>query len=275
MDFGMPTLIELKSLEACAALCHELGLAFVELNMDLPEYQSDMLDPTQLSDIARRFGIYYTIHLEDTASPWDFNKRIAAAYIETVLQAIRIAKETGIPILNMHFHQGEYFTLPDRKAYLFEEYSYEYRQKLIAFRDACTAAVGSADIKICIENTRSFKLNYVEEGISLLLESPVFGLTFDIGHNAGNNFQQQPVIERNINRLFHMHLHDYERTRSDHLPLGKGELDLIKYLDIAKKHNCRVVLETKTVAGLKESVEWIKVMTTGTAGGHDYVSGVF
>ena len=218
MQFGMPTLIELKNLEACAALCRELGLAFVELNMDLPEYQADKLDPTQLSDIARRFGIYYTIHLEDTASPWDFNKRIAAAYIETVLQAIEIAKRISIPVLNMHFYQGEYFTLPDRKAYLFEEYPYEYRQKLIAFRDTCTAAVGNTDIKICIENTRSFQFDYVEEGISLLLESPVFGLTFDIGHNAGNNFQQQPVIERKINRLCHMHLHDYERTRGDHLP---------------------------------------------------------
>ncbi|MDD4165323.1 MAG: TIM barrel protein [Eubacteriales bacterium] len=258
MDFGMPTLLETKSLEVCAALCHELGLAFIELNMDLPEYQADMLDPSQLSDIAGRFGIYYTIHLEDTASPWDFNNHIAAAYIETVLQTIRIAKRISIPVLNMHFHQGEYFTLPERKVYLFKEYPYEYRQKLIAFRDTCKAAIGNADIKICIENTRSFQLDYVEEGISLLLESPVFGLTFDIGHNAGNNFQQQPVIEHNINRLHHMHLHDYERTHGDHLPLGEGELDLLKYLHIAKTHNCRVVLETKTIAGLKESIEWIK-----------------
>ncbi|MDD4495194.1 MAG: sugar phosphate isomerase/epimerase, partial [Eubacteriales bacterium] len=66
MDFGMPTLIDLKSLEACAVLCKELDLQFVELNMDLPEYQVDMLDLTQLADITKWFGIYYTIHLEDT-----------------------------------------------------------------------------------------------------------------------------------------------------------------------------------------------------------------
>jgi hypothetical protein len=35
MQLGMPTLIEIKSLEACAALCRDLGLAFVELNMNL------------------------------------------------------------------------------------------------------------------------------------------------------------------------------------------------------------------------------------------------
>lgn len=37
----MPTLIEIKSLESCAALCRELGLAFVEISMDMPEYQEE------------------------------------------------------------------------------------------------------------------------------------------------------------------------------------------------------------------------------------------
>lgn len=34
MQLGMPTLIEMKSIEACAALCRELGLDFIELNMN-------------------------------------------------------------------------------------------------------------------------------------------------------------------------------------------------------------------------------------------------
>ena len=109
MDFGMPTLIDLKSLEACAVLCKELDLQFVELNMDLPEYQVDMLDLTQLADITKRFGIYYTIHLEDTASPWDFNKRIAAAYIETILQTIEIAETDK--------HSGFEYALSSRRIF--------------------------------------------------------------------------------------------------------------------------------------------------------------
>lgn len=226
--------------------------------MDLPEYQVERLTPNRLVKIAEKYGVYYTIHLEDTAYPWNFNKRAAAAYTETVLQTIEVAKLLSVPILNMHFHQGEYFTLPDRKAYLFQEYPDEYRQKLIAFRDICTSAVGGADIKICVENTRSFQLDFVADGIALLLESPVFALTFDTGHNAGNGFQQYPLIERNIDHLHHMHLHDYNKACGDHLPLGEGELDITNYLNLADEYICRVVLETKTVAGLKESVEWIK-----------------
>lgn len=64
----------------------------------------------------------------------------------------------------------------------------EYRKKLTAFREACTLAIGDSNIKICVENTRSFELGFVADGIELLLESPVFALTFDTGHNAGGGF---------------------------------------------------------------------------------------
>lgn len=258
MQFGMPTLIELKSIEENAALCRELGLGFVEFNMDLPEYQIDRLEPIRLAKAMEKYGIYFTIHLEDTAYPWNFNKRVAEGYTENVLQTIEFAKKLSIPLLNMHFHQGEYFTLPDRKAYLFEEYRDEFMQKLTAFRDACTSAVGEAGIKISIENTRSFGLDFVAGGIAVLLDSPVFTLTFDTGHNAGDSFRQQPLIEQHINRLSHMHLHDYSKTHGDHLPLGNGELDLAEYLILAKDRNCRVVLETKTIDGLRQSVNWLK-----------------
>ena len=258
MQYGMPTLIELKTLESSAALCHELGFAFVEFNMDLPEYQIERLNSTQLVETAQKYGIYFTIHLEDTAYPWNFNRRVAEGYTDTVLQTIEIAKQLSVPVLNMHFHEGEHFTLPDGKAYLFEEYHDEFMQKLTVFRDACANAIGGADIKICVENTSSFQLDFVAEGIVKLLESPIFALTFDTGHNASNDFKQQPLIERYIDRLSHMHLHDYSNERRDHLPLGEGDLDLQQYLDIASEHNCRVVLEIKTVEGLRKSTKWLK-----------------
>ncbi|MDR0857758.1 MAG: sugar phosphate isomerase/epimerase [Oscillospiraceae bacterium] len=260
MQLGMPTLIELKTLEENAALCRELGLSFVELSMDMPEYQTDQLDAAKLRRIADKYGIYYTIHLSGFLDPCVFDKRVATAHTETALEVIAIAKQLCAPVLNMHMNRGDHFTLPDRKVALYAEYKSEYLQKLTDFRDKCTATIGGADIKVCVENTRAFQLDFVATGISLLLESPVFSLTFDIGHNAANDFRQQAVIERNIDRLYHMHLHDYAKYNGDHLPLGEGDLDLEKYLELAEKHNCRCVLEVKTIAGLRSSVEWLKVI---------------
>lgn len=65
------------------------------------------------------------------------------------------------------------------------------------------------------------------------------------------------VIMANKNKLSHMHIHN-ALGKKNHLALGTGELDLPKYFYLANKHNCRVVLETKTIDGLKQSVEWVK-----------------
>ena len=60
-NYGMPTLIETRTLEESAMLCAELGLDFVELNMNLPQYQLDKIDVKCFKSIAEKYGIYYTI----------------------------------------------------------------------------------------------------------------------------------------------------------------------------------------------------------------------
>lgn len=249
MTFGMPTLIELRALEENIALCRALGLGFVELNMCLPQYQ-------HIAQLPKMDDVFYTVHLDENCNPCDFNDRVAKAHTDTVLDIIRAAKQFGIPILNMHLNGGVYFTLPDRKVYLYDVFAQEYLRKLIAFRDACTAAIGNANIKICVENGYG-RTAFAEKSLNLLLESPIFALTFDIGHNAADGFVDEPLIMQRANRLAHMHIHD-ALGRDNHLVLGEGGLDLAKYLKLAKDHNCRCVLETKTVAGLKRSVAWLK-----------------
>ena len=46
IQFGMPTLIENRILEDNVSLCSSLGLRFIELNMNFPEYQVDKLEQT-------------------------------------------------------------------------------------------------------------------------------------------------------------------------------------------------------------------------------------
>ena len=59
MDWGMPTLLEAPDPESAAALCQELGLDFVELNMNLPEYQGWNI--SLLQNTADRHRIYFII----------------------------------------------------------------------------------------------------------------------------------------------------------------------------------------------------------------------
>ena len=106
IDFGMPTLIETETVESCVKLCKELGLHFIELNMNLPQYQIESIDIHQLKLIYQNENIYFTIHLDENLNVCDFNNEIANVYMKTVLSTIDIAKQLKIPVLNMHMSNG-------------------------------------------------------------------------------------------------------------------------------------------------------------------------
>jgi sugar phosphate isomerase/epimerase len=226
--------------------------------MNLPQYQSNEIDVLELNLCAEKYGIYYTIHLDENLNPCDINPAVADAYTNTVVQAIQLAHRLQIPILNVHLSSGVYFTLPDKKVFLFEKYKDIYLKKLSAFRDACSVAIGNADIKICIENTNGYsRSNFLLEGLDFLLESPCFALTFDIGHNHTSGKDDESIILARHEKLVHMHIHDAIENR-DHLVLGTGDLDIEFYLNLAREQNCRCVLETKTEEALRRSIRYLK-----------------
>ena len=256
MLFGMPTLIELDAVEACATLCKELGLHFVELNMNLPQYQLNRIDVPYFKEIAEKYSIFYTIHLDENLDVSDFNPYIADGYRRTVMETVALAKELEVPVLNMHLSKGVYFTLPEQKVYLFEQYRALYLKSIEEFIDLCQAAIGSSKIKICVENCDGFR-DFQKEALDILLESPVFGLTYDIGHDHGCGGVDAYYILARRDKLCHMHMHDAV-GKKNHMALGTGEMDIGKSLTLVAEQNCRVVLETKTVEGLKKSAQWVR-----------------
>ncbi|MBO7633296.1 MAG: sugar phosphate isomerase/epimerase [Lachnospiraceae bacterium] len=290
MQFGMPTLIENRTLEDNVNLCRELGLSFIELNMNFPEYQVEKLEETEnLTALAEEAGIYYTIHLDENLNIADFNSLVSGAYLETVRRAIGAAKKllflressrliptrfdwssrvhsplddrslSPQPLtINMHMHHGIFITLPDRKVQMYDRDFDTYMHSFAVFRDKCEEWIGDADIRITVENTDGFR-EYEKKAIEFLLESPKFGLTWDIGHSKATGEKDVPFILEHRDRLIHFHIHDgKEQPPKNHLALGDGEIDLADRLKLAEKSNARCVLETKTIEALRKSVMWLK-----------------
>lgn len=256
LRFGMPTLIETDSPEEALRLCGELGLDFVELNMNLPQYQAAGLENTAyLNALGQKYQAGYTIHLDENLNVCDFNQAVAAAYTETTERAIRAAKAIGAPVLNMHMNHGVYFTLPDRKVLLFERYFEQYMQAWKRFRAVCEQAAEDSGVVICIENTDGYA-DYEREAMEFLLESRIFGLTWDIGHSHGVGDVDEAFIMAHRDKLRHFHIHD-GLGRKNHMTLGTGEINLEQRLRIAEECGCRCVIETKTAKALRESVGWL------------------
>ncbi len=201
IDLGMPTLIGLPRLDDCGALCRELGLQFIELNMNLPQYQTDRLDAAALRRVREEYGVYFTLHLDENLNPGDFNPRIAEAYVRTAEDAIAFAEALEMPVLNMHLSRGIHFTLPGEKVYLFDQYREAYLARMRSFRDRCAAAAGQGGVRICVENTDGCRRAQIQ-ALDLLLESPVFALTYDVGHNHGSGGgEDHSPAERKIDSL--------------------------------------------------------------------------
>lgn len=270
MQFGMPTLIENESLEKNIDLCRRLGLNFIELNMNFPEYQTDRLEKTdKLIKLAKDAEIYYTIHLDENLNIADFNPLVRNAYLETVRRTIEVAgklvplkdefgREKQPLVINMHMNHGIYITLPDKKVRMYERDFDTYMDYIIRFREKVEEWIGDEDIVICVENTDGF-LDFEKKAIIYLLDSPKFFLTWDIGHSKATKEKDVPFILLNKKNLMHFHIHDgSEDPAKNHLALGDGEIDLASRLGYARDFDARCVLETKTIEALEKSVAWIR-----------------
>lgn len=255
--YGMPSLFEADSVERSAALCRELGLCFVELNANFPPFQPDRLDAQKLRRAAEQQDIFFTVHLDDGLNVGDFNPLVAEAYQQTVRTAVELARAAGIPVLNMHLPRGSVYTLPDRKVYFAQAYSQTYLDAVCRFRDKCHEWAEGSEVSVCVENSDGF-LPAQRRAIELLLESPVFGLTLDIGHDHCAGGMDRDLVLARKDRLRHMHMHDARLPKDDHLPLGRGELDIPAFKALADSVDATVVLEVKTEAGLRQSVQWLK-----------------
>lgn len=252
MDFGMPYLLEMRSIEECCQLAQELKLTFVELNANFPACQADGLDPAELHRLARQYSLYFTLHIEEECDPFAFNSAVRNAWLKSVRHALHLAAAMQMPIVNMHFPHGVYITLPDRKTFLYEQYGQIFTARLAAFRGLCEEALAGTSTCIMIENTNGW-MAHEQRAIEFLLESPVFGLTLDIGHCHGAGNVDEAFFRKHNEKLMHMHGHDALGSKN-HLALGDGEIDLRERFAWADRRKTRIVLETKTIQALRTSV---------------------
>ncbi len=113
-----------------------------------------------------------------------------------------------------------------------------YRQDIDLFQ------IRDSWLKRCVEFWQREIRRWSEAGIVIVLENnteqtpdllvqlvdqvdhPSLGLCLDIGHQHLFSTLDAPTwVRRMDRRLFHIHLHDNDRTRDSHAPLGRGTID--------------------------------------------------
>lgn len=255
MLFGMPSLIEFRTVEEHARFCAEHGLSFFELNLAFPWFQSDKIDPIELLRIKERYSIDYTIHFHDEINPFDFSPELRRGALENVSFVLGLAKSIGAMKVNMHLMRGTYSAVNGEKIFAYGLCEDEYLAHVRQFMELCDRILEGTDILFCIENTSGFKF-FQQHAIELMLKDRHFALTFDVGHNYKASEDDESFILKYRDKLKHFHLHDVT-AKSNHVALGTGILDVQKYLGLISGFDASVVVEVKESKSLVESLEFL------------------
>lgn len=257
MKLGMPSLIEFNTLEQNVKVCHDLRLDFIELNMNLPICMPESLDYKEIRRIKKEYGIQFTIHLPEELDLSSFHPSIRKGHLERCKETIEWASLADITTLNMHLNNGIYFTLPNQKKWINDQYQTEFKQVLYESYSNLYTIAESKGVELCIENTCNFHLSFISNALEMLKSFENFNLTWDVGHDAKANYNEEPIFMKLKNRIKHMHLHDYN-GKSDHQELYTGTVPINDRLQFAYDHDLSVVIEVKTSESLKKSINQVR-----------------
>lgn len=255
--FGMPTLIEKNSIIENVVLCKKLGLDFIELNMNLPYCMPENISSKKLLKIKKEYNVEFTLHFPEDIDFGHFYEEVRQANIRLFKLIASWGNEFGVEKINIHLNPGIYFTLPNEKIFVYEKnkelFTERFLDSIIKIRDIAKPL----GIKVCVENMQVHQ--FVEETYKRLCDVPEVYFTWDVGHDAMSGYKIKKIYLKNPSKVKHMHLHDYNGL-SDHQVLFTGTVPLEERLKFAKENCSTIVIETKTVEALKESVKKLGVL---------------
>jgi sugar phosphate isomerase/epimerase len=249
---GIPTLLEISSLEDTIDLCLELGLSIIEVNLTRPELLPKSLPKQKMLDFAATHGVEFTLHLPEEMGLGTFHDPIRDAWIKYLSETIQWANSSGITLATMHFWNGIYYTMPDRKEWLYEKYQGEYQKSIIGAFETVFRRKPEG-FQLCIENCGNFHLPFIKA----VLDNIDVGLTWDVGHEAEAGYSDKPYLESNSHRICHVHLHDVMDGRA-HRELYTGVVEIDRAIRFIVSNGIKAIVEVKTEAPLRRPIEKLR-----------------
>ena len=244
----MPQLYEFDTIEENLILCKDLGLDFVELNLNFGYCRAEMEAKT-VCDLLKKYNLQATLHFYDEADFGSYDEVVEAYLI--LLDRYASLGKGYIKQINVHNIPGPVVTISGVKNYIYEKEYDVYIKRLINNFKRAEEICKRNDINMVIENTDNIPA-YMKRTYKDLYDNG-FRFCYDIGHD-GLSYDIIYEINEELNLPFdEFHIHDGTRKKC-HLALGDGEIDIKKFKDLAIKNNAFVVIEVKQKSDLLVSV---------------------
>lgn len=236
----------------------QLGAKHVELKLDRQNLLSALLQRDKISTITNLLNSYdfkYFLHTPSIdVNLASLNPSIGKASEKITLRAVHFASKVNAELLVSHVGR----------------LSRDHPQSLMkkAFKNAVTRlkcvtnASKDSGIIFTIENDHKTSdhviAGYPKQVLSLV-ENTDCKLTFDIGH-ANTLGKIENFLDTLSMYIVNIHLHDNNGINDEHLPLGKGKINIVKTLEKIKICNClsTLILECHSLQGLRQDYNLLK-----------------
>ena len=264
---GDPVGMRAKRLDAIRRIVKGYGLDTVELSLDLGMVYPDIFNQAfyqEAAGLQRELGFTCTVHLPfmwlDCASP---NETIRQASVDSLRQAYELVDPMHVEAYILHLWGST--TIQISK--LMQE-SIQRQIFLGAVLDQAEKSLEQIKefinpFNLCVETLEAPDFDFV---VPTLIKHAV-QICLDVGHLAWQGGGELSFLERNLDRIREIHLHDArveisggEKKIVDHLALGRGQ---VKYRDFMQKlvdlgYKEVVVLENNSQNDLEQSIARIE-----------------
>lgn len=256
-----------RHLEAIRTLVEGYKIQAIELNGDFALLYPQVIDGgyyRQVADLQEELGFTCTFHLPflwlDGAS---LNEPIRQATMQSLRLVLDMTEPLQVESYVLHLWglwtsmlAGVQEMPPEEKQGLLNE--------LLRRSEYTLAELGALvpPSTVCVENLGGFPFDY----ITPIVERQGMRICLDVGHLAVQGGDALAFVTQHWEQIGEIHLHDALPKAEggpgvrDHLPLGKGKVDYVAFMQTLEErgYDKVLILEVNTEADLLQSLEEVR-----------------
>ncbi len=231
------------------AIFHKLGFDYVEIGIEEPAATPQILmqqrDQILSSLLAKNmFALGHTAYWVGFGSS---HEKVRKGWVEEAKDMIQTASELKMGLLNFHFN-SRYGSVGAT-----EQSRTTFLQNFISSMEELTQFAAAEKIDLMLENVppeNGHPLESIDYFSAVMKAVPAMKFHLDVAHAFIENRMKgvKNYIDAFGDRLVHVHMHDNHGMQDEHLPLGRGKIDVRQVVKLLKatKYDKTVTFEVFT-----------------------------
>jgi len=233
---------------------HQLGMEYIEILAEKPFFSQDLSrkETTNIRRLLKKLSLTPIVHLPYIdINLSSLNPLIREASVKQTKRCLIWAREIGASWCVLHCGNVPHDYAPYK-----EEGLRSLKESLIEL----ISESERLNLLMALENKQKSKnfelLRFPEDHLNLLktFNSPFLKVVLDIGHAHTFGLDIVEYLRKVAPYLIEIHLHDNFGEEDEHLPLGKGSINYLNFLETWSKLSKKMplILEMKSFSDIKE-----------------------